>query len=50
MTATRADVRKANQQRPPLTVVPSNYRLVHDETYTRVCRGCRADQIAEESA
>jgi hypothetical protein len=25
--------------------------LVHDETYTNVCRGCRSDEIAaEESA
>lgn len=43
----------ANAERPPLRVVPTNYCLVHDETYDRVCRGCRADAIAapeEESA
>jgi hypothetical protein len=48
-----ADVRKANREHPPLHVVPANYCLVHDETFDRICRGCRADAIAapeEESA
>jgi hypothetical protein len=45
-----ADVRKAGQ-RAPLTVVRGDrYCLVHAETYTTVCRGCRADQIAAETA
>jgi hypothetical protein len=45
-------VRKANQQRPPLALVrPDKRCVIHDETYTNVCRGCRADEIAaEESA
>lgn len=35
---------------PPLALVPSSSKrcLVHDETYARVCRGCRADEIAAE--
>jgi hypothetical protein len=43
------DVRVANKHRP-LTLVPSEVRrcLVHDETFTNVCRGCRADEIAAE--
>ncbi len=48
-----ADVRKANAVRPPLALVPSRDRrcIVHDQTFTTVCAGCRADQIAaEESA
>lgn len=45
-----ADVRKANAQRTPLRIVPANYCLVHDVTYDRICGGCRADAIAEESA
>jgi hypothetical protein len=46
-----ADVRKANAVRP-LTLVPSPSKrcLVHDETYTVRCRGCRADEIAAEDA
>jgi hypothetical protein len=45
-----ADVRKAGQ-RVPLTVVRGDrHCLVHAETYTTVCRGCRADQIAAETA
>ena len=45
-----ADVRKANAARPPLTLVPSEVRrcLVHDQTFTNVCRGCRADEIAAD--
>jgi hypothetical protein len=35
--------------RPALALVsPSRRCLVHDETYTNVCRGCRADEIAAE--
>ncbi len=48
-----ADVRKANAARPPLALVPSTRKrcLVHDQTFTTVCSGCRADEIAaEESA
>ncbi len=48
-----ADVRKANAARPPLALVPSTRKrcLVHDQTFTTVCPGCRADEIAaEESA
>ena len=41
-----ADVRKANQQRPTLTVVPANHCLVHDLSYERVCNGCEADRKA----
>lgn len=42
-----ADVRKANQQRPALELVRETKRcLVHDETYTNVCRGCEADRKA----
>ena len=44
-----ADVRKANQQRRALTVVrETRHCLVHAETYTTTCRGCRADEIASE--
>ena len=32
--------------RPTLTVVPANRCLVHDLTFTNVCPGCRADEIA----
>lgn len=48
-----ADVRKANVGRPKLTVVAPNFCLVHDLTFSKVCSGCRADEIAapdEESA
>lgn len=49
-----ADVRKANQQRPPLTVVhESRHCLVHDLTYVKRCNGCEADRKAapeEETA
>lgn len=43
-----ADARKAWANRPPLALVDPNTRrcLVHDETYTTVCRGCRADALA----
>jgi hypothetical protein len=43
---TELPVLAANRERPPLRVVPANYCLVHDETYDRICRGCRADAIA----
>jgi len=45
-----ADVRKANAVRP-LTLVPSPSKrcLIHDTTYTTVCSGCRADEIAAEN-
>lgn len=45
-----ADVRKANAQRPPLTLVTSPLKrcLVHDTSFTTVCSGCRADEIAGE--
>lgn len=44
-----ADVRKANAQRPPLTLVTTSRRcLVHDQSFTNVCSGCRADEIAAE--
>lgn len=44
-----ADVRKAAQQRPPLTLVaPGKRCIVHDLTYTTVCPGCRADEIAAD--
>jgi hypothetical protein len=44
-----ADVRKANKARP-LTLVPSDNKrcIVHDQTFTTVCSGCRADAIAVE--
>lgn len=44
-----ADVRKAAKGRP-LHAVPSPLRrcIVHDLTYTTVCSGCRADEIAVE--
>jgi hypothetical protein len=46
-----ADARKANERRPLALVRDSKRCVVHDETYTNVCRGCRADEIAaEESA
>jgi hypothetical protein len=45
-------VRKANAQRPPLALVNPDTRrcFIHDLTYTTVCSGCRADEIAEETA
>lgn len=45
-----ADVRKANAAQP-LTLIRDTRRcLVHDQTYTTVCSGCRADEIASETA
>jgi hypothetical protein len=45
-----ADVRKANAARP-LTLVRDTRRcIVHDQAFTNVCSGCRADEIASETA
>jgi hypothetical protein len=42
-----ADVRKANQQRPPLTVVrETQHCWVHDIDYREICNGCEADRKA----
>jgi hypothetical protein len=46
-----ADVRQANAARP-LTLVPSDNKrcIVHDQTFTTVCSGCRADEIAADAS
>jgi hypothetical protein len=47
------DARIANAAKPrPLHAVPSPMRrcLVHDQSFERVCSGCRADSIAAEVA
>jgi hypothetical protein len=41
------DVRLANQQRPPLTVVrETQHCWVHDIDYREICNGCEADRKA----
>ena len=46
------DTRKANKARPRhlTAVTPAKRCIVHDTTYTRICAGCRADEIAREES
>lgn len=45
-----ADVRKANAARHLAVVRDARRCVIHDLTYTTVCAGCRADEIASATA